>query len=444
MIFVVFLFSFLFVLYFFLIWLRWLSILPIWFLLFVIFNLSEDIEEHKKSIDWKKFLIENIFFIARCLILIWIYLILYHFQLTQYSFQILLWINILFFLSSYLINYQEGKKIFQFWLYFTEIWLILTYIKNFGFYKFVKLIEYLSILNFWIYTFVVFIIWIFKKISNSTKWNWFLLLNIVILFLIYNIANKNSYYAIFYTQIYLLILFAILLLIKKFYNKIQKAEEKKEENILQKILKWEKVFTKKKRIDLKKELIIYSHKFIEDLPNYIKFSLGLLNLVLIFIQIYFFVKQINTESLKLKLTLEIWYWWAIAIFFINFLLLKYLNFYYQIQRIFFFFIINFWIYLTIIDIFWKNIKLITIIWIIWNIANSIAIFLLKKPLLNKILFIEDFYLWIIANIWALIVNLFFILKLNLDYQLKIWIISIYLWTQLFLTFYNFKFLTKWK
>ena len=431
-------FHILFIAYFIFVWTWYFSIVPLFFLLFIIFNLGDDFVKDKSQF-LKDFFIKNLFVIWRLSINVGILLIGKNFFWLIKTYQLILVINIFFFIISNTINWKDWLLFSHIGLYFWELTFPLYLAKNLSTSNVFYLYHYFCLLNFWIYTFVLFIIWTFKKISNNIKWLWFLFLNLVIINFIYIFfSKKNSYLSLVYTQIYLLLLFFVLSLIKKWYliyDKKSKKEGNKEDK-LTKILNWEKVFTKKeKKLNLQ-ELIKDLRNFIAWLPEYIKLWLWLINLIIILIQIFIFAKHINYTWNKL--IFEIWYWIWIIVFLINFLFLKYLNFYHFIQRIFLFFILNFGIYLTIINIFWKNPLYIAIIWTIWNILNWIIIFFIKY--LKKFFTKEDFYLRIIANLCAFVINIYFINQIKLNLDIKLWIITLYFGLQTFLTYYNFKYL----
>jgi len=288
-------FHILFIAYFIFVWTWYFSIVPLFFLLFIIFNLGDDFVKDKSQF-LKDFFIKNLFVIWRLSINVGILLIGKNFFWLIKTYQLILVINIFFFIISNTINWKDWLLFSHIGLYFWELTFPLYLAKNLSTSNVFYLYHYFCLLNFWIYTFVLFIIWTFKKISNNIKWLWFLFLNLVIINFIYIFfSKKNSYLSLVYTQIYLLLLFFVLSLIKKWYliyDKKSKKEGNKEDK-LTKILNWEKVFTKKeKKLNLQ-ELIKDLRNFIAWLPEYIKLWLWLINLIIILIQIFIFAKHIN-------------------------------------------------------------------------------------------------------------------------------------------------------
>ncbi len=448
MLFIFFAFNLLFIIYFFTIKLQRAALIPLIFSLIIIYTLSDDfITTQNTKINYKRIFFENLIFIWYLLINYWIYkLIIIYSKITPlHPLLILLWINITGFLISSFLKLKSRKIIFHITIYLIEIILIFKTITTLT--NLYKLINLLAILNFSIYTFSIFVI---KPISNTWKEDnglWFLFLNIIILLNLYKIPFSQLNKSAFSLQIYLVFLFTSLAWIKFIYLKLSSTPKKTKKSILSQILNWEYPFLpKKEKKDLKKLTFNLSkqiYNFIENLPEYIKFLLWALNIITIFIQIFIFIKTLHTNSNILEN--EFFYWGSIVIFFINFLILKYLNFYHLIQRIFFFFILNFWIYLSIINIFWKNYLSISIYWISRNLLNSFLIFLTSNLLKKHILIYEDIFFWILANLLAIPINIYFLFKTNLFYDLKLAILWIYIWIQLILVYYNFKFLKniKW-
>jgi hypothetical protein len=223
-------------------------------------------------------------------------------------------------------------------------------------------------------------------------------------------------------------------------KRIRDKEQEKNPKIDAKyILEWNKIWALKNKH--KNTFITTIDHFFDMLDNRSRFFISLLNVIFIIIQIALFYKNIWNWSELLYYETTYWIW--VIVFFINFMLLKKINFYYEIQRFIAFFVINFWIYLSIMNIFWTNIKYMFILWASWSIFNSILIFWGEKISKNNLLKREDFLVWIITNMLASLINIYFIFKLDIDNSyLKISIMLLYVWIQLSLILYNFNYLKK--
>lgn len=397
MVFLFLLINIIFIIYFIYIKIRYLSLIPILILLIWIFMITETENNIKKI---KTILIKNSLFTLRLILNLWISLIINYFWIWIIN---ILWfllnLNIWLFLFSLALNKEKYINIYHLNIYIIII-IIITFIKNYE-----KAILIFSSLLLWIYAFIFFIIWNFSNI-------WKKYINLFIFYLIFTLflfiyVKINKILAILFLQ-FILIFYLFTIYIIKIY--------KKESNILEKILKWEKVFTIKRKINIEKIIkLIKNHE--SNLK--IKFIFPLLNLIIITYSLLF----IQNNLVKLII---------LIIFIINFLLIKQLNYNHEIQRLFLYWIVNIWIF-SILTNNSRKIWEISVIWTIITTINTLLVYLFYKKILEKkILYKEDIYIRIITNIINAIINSFFIYQINIDLQLKIWIILVYLSLTLFL------------
>ncbi|WP_231178591.1 hypothetical protein [Candidatus Absconditicoccus praedator] len=219
--------------------------------------------------------------------------------------------------------------------------------------------------------------------------------------------------------------------------KFTKKKEEESKNKIETILSGGSLIEKKQKTIY--DLFSDISDFFKNIPEHIKLALALVNLFLMFGQIYIFFLNIGSDDI---LFYEILYWLGILVFFINFILLKLIDYYYYIQRIMAFFVINFGIYLTILNIFGQDYFYIVVIGILRSIIGSLLIFFSKSFIYKKLLFREDYYFWILANGMAMLLNVYFIFLLDINNALKINFILLYVGLWIFMTFYNIKFLEK--
>lgn len=95
------------------------------------------------------------------------------------------------------------------------------------------------------------------------------------------------------------------------------------------------------------EIINDLKTFLATLTPSTKFVMSMLNVVLVILQVYFFMKQIGGDF---SIATELYFRIGIGVFFMNFLLLRKIGRYHDLQRVLAFILINFGVYASIIDI----------------------------------------------------------------------------------------------
>lgn len=456
------LYNIVFMYFFYFIWLRYLWVIPLLFIGFVFMNIQDavgDIEKEKsdkRKETIRNFAISNILLLSWSIISWWLIILFYFqglneilsvlnisFDYDKYSI-ILYYVlgNLIMWICSYVINYNDWKRIFHFWFYFTLFVLLGIISIDFSFSMAINIfVFYMIPLITAIYAFQYFIVWAFRDISYL-RYIVFIFFNIDVFIFIFKVIQTTTYIKIFYLQIYLFLLYLWIFLIKKLLSN-RVYEDPTHEDKLQQILQTWKLAKKKTT----KSFVVYILDFINNIPDFSKLLLGLLNLIFILIQIYLFAMALMPSwqgFWEAKIYYEITYWLAIILYIINFFILKSLNFSALIQRIFLFVIVNFSIYLTIMNFFRDQPNYIVIIWVWWNILNSIIIFYSENIFKWKVLFKEDYYLWILTNFLAMLVNLYFMNKLPYDESFIYPMMWIYWWVYLFISIYNMKYIDNMK
>ena len=79
-----------------------------------------------------------------------------------------------------------------------------------------------------------------------------------------------------------------------------------------------------------------------------------------------------------------------------------------------------------------------------NVANSVLIFYADDIIPKGLLQFRDYWYWIGANILAMLINLRYLMRSNLNGQLLFGMIFLYLGIQAFLMYYNTKHVHKQK
>ena len=414
----------------------WMYIIGfIFFLLFILFFFTE---EWKST--WKKFLKEFILtylsYINIVLIMLWVFFISKYF-LISYGFS-----------QETLINLSALMVVLGFLMIFLFLWVL---IKN---HLWIKLAYFWFFLTWW---YISYLVWDLKVFNFFV---WFLLAITVVSHLLYFVRFQTTYKFFLYVllifgligfflivknfitspivfsnfvQLVILLILSWILLIKSFFNKILKIEEKIKsyQNDLKmywysdiEISKQEKFFYEKWA--KYKALISSLLNFFDTSPLLVKILFSLTNTVpLIFASYYFFANLDSSDYIKNN----IFYWiWAI-LFFVNFLLFKKLNWFVVIQRVFAFFVISFVVYFTLFNFFGYNYMYIAIWWIIWNLLSTVIILFIWK---YKIFDAVDYLNWTVVNFLWLFVNIFLLLKIPVNFYFKLWVIFLYFWAYLYL------------
>jgi hypothetical protein len=246
---------------------------------------------------------------------------------------------------------------------------------------------------------------------------------------------------LFIAQVYITLIYTF------FYYVLQQPETIKvtqwvtlDEILEGKRILWKQVHTTSQ--NTKPQWIASIQKEMSKVSSYTKASLSILNVVVILAMMlwFFFHIQEGTNAL----IRELLYWLSIWLFVVNFILIKKIDFYYKIQRVFVFFILNFAIYLSLLNIShllnWDSTS-ITLIATIRNIVNSIAIFYSQGIFKSTTIKIADYYYWIAANLLAMIINIVLIARLlEVPWELRFALVTIYVGVQGYLMYYNIQYI----
>jgi len=296
-------------------------------------------------------------------------------------------------------------------------------------------------LNVWLYAFIYFIV--LKLIKSTTSEQkiireiLMLVTHILIIATIINIPD-NNYYGLFGTQIYITALFTGIYFIQKQQNPYQPSPITATD-----IIQGKRVLEHQQNIQRLPTRIASIQKLTRETSEYTKMALSILNIITILTMMFLFWSSIG-KVVNIR-TIELIYWLSIILFTYNFITIKKIDYYYKIQRVFVFFIINFAIYLSLINVFGSEHNSVVWIAIGRNLLNSIAIFHSKQLLDKAIMVYHDYYYRIAANLVSTILNIGLIHKLlNLPDQLSFAIITFYLGIQGFLMYYNFNYIKKIK
>lgn len=421
-------------LYLYSIWLRYLAILPIVFLIWIfLYYYNKQLIQLKED----NFLQKYNLLIVRLLILWWLLWTLITVGVDINSSRwIIIVANFLLRIWSYFFDYEDWKEIFQYWLYISILsFLWYSAIKSDWMDSFLKICLNLSVLT-------SIMIWsmpiIISTKDKSDSWIYYKLLLSALISISFIILNfiKNPHIAIITN---LAILGITLYVIYHYWSrKTDKPIINNEEVSLRRILAWERVSQQK--VKIKKT---WNHKLsqlLQNIPNFNKVWIELLNIFLLAI---FILQYINSTSITEIYTKQVIYRITVCLVILNIILLKKIKYNSIIQNLILFIVVNFSIYFSLFSIFKENIWNIIIWWIIRNIVSSLLMFYVHNikfiaKIMNKI----DYSYRIVCVILGMIINLVLLIKTNLPGELIFFLFLLYLGIQSMILFYVIKFTGK--
>lgn len=419
------------ILYLYGIWLRYLWILPIILFIGTFFYYSAN-----KSIDLKEdsFRQKNSLLIVRMIIVGWLLGTLITLWIDINSTRrILITTNFLFWIGSYFFDYEDGKEIFQWWLYLTLLsFLVYLSFMSGSINNFIKITSNISILTTIMLWTIPIIIWIRNKSEKSLYYKIALSGLISAILVIINL-NLNPYISI---VISLWIITSILVFIQRNSNHKATVISNDEEISVRRILAWERISNHKKKIEKNNNTKIA--EFLKDTPMFFKVWLEILNISILGYFITQFIWWINNASL----INQIFYRSIFILIITNILILKKIKYNSLIQNFIFFIIINFSIYISLFSIFKDNMWEIVTRWIMRNVLSTLCMFYIHKiKFFSKTINKLDYYYRIICAIIWMIVNLVLLIKTSLPWELIFFLFLLYLGIQGMILFYVIKFIS---
>jgi len=410
--------------FFYLIGLWYLGLLP---LAVLIFMLSHGI---KNVFTWIKF---EILREKWSLILIWLITmigiswILFFIWIKEISvYMSLLILNIILMFASRILDYEDGKLIFEIWAWLMVVVILWTVLFSAWFFPFFDAMLLMSSLMLWVYAFMQFILWIFCP--TDEKW----LYEIAIL---WAIVVGWSIIEHFYPAewVFALSFFILALVLCGIYI-IQNWEMPKQQTArisVRRILAWERIFKKLNVPQWKISL----HEWLENSPKRFNRIFEFFNIGLLIFLLLFFFWWIFTSS---EVSLWLWYWLWIALFLINTFLLKRVWYATDVSRFALALIANFVLY-SVLLISGSSIESVLPFLIVWWFLCQFALFFVDR--INLTLFSDkDFVYWMISTFIAFVCNIILLCRVDLPGQFLFSVIFVYVGAELALMYYIFNFL----
>ena len=341
-----------------------------------------------------------------------------------------LWLNIVFWMGSYIFWYKDGKSIAQVGYYVSIIYIIRQASYGAGRQELGFVISLLRCLTLGVVWFIAWVIWYWKQIESWVWYSLFILCGGAIVLAI------GSYINDFYTTLLVDGVLILLLSIGMYRILLYRipTENQKKTVSLRRILAGEKI-TQNKHIPKHNRIMGTLYHFVNDMPLWTKYSIEWANCALVLITIVLYLSSISTAVTQRH---QLVYWIIILVFISTALILKRIWFVSIMQKTTLFAVINYAIYLTLYTLFdWS---LAAIAWwaIIWNIISSILIFYGPSSFVADILQKQDYWYWIVMTIIGLFINIYLLWLTSLPGQLIFSLVFIYCGIQGLLLYYGIK------
>ena len=412
--------------FFYLIGLWYLALLP---LAVLIFMLSHGI---RNVFTWVKL---EILREKWSLILIWLITmiglswILFFVWIKEISVYLsLLILNVLLVFASHILDYEDGKLIFEIWAWLMVLVILWTVLISWWFFEFCNAVLLMASLMLSVYTFLQFIIWLFCPVDE--RW----LYEIVILWAIvvwWGIINR-FYPAEWVFGLSLFILALVFCGIYVIQNWEMPAKQTARISV-RRILAWERIFKKLNVPQWKISL----HEWLENSPKRFNRIFEFFNIGLLIFLLLFFFWWIFTSS---EVSLWLWYWLGIALFLINTFLLKRIWYATDVSRFALALIANFVLY-SVLLISGSSVESVLPFLIVWWFLCQIALFFVDR--VNLTLFSDkDFVYWMVVTFIAFVCNIILLCRVDLPGQFLFSVIFVYVGAELALMYYIFRFLNE--
>ena len=410
--------------FFYLIGLWYLALLPLATFIFMLSHWIRNVFSWiKLEILWEKWSLILIWLITM-IGLSWILFFIWIKEVSVYM--SLLILNIILVFGSHIFNYEDGKLIFEIWAWIMVLIILWTALFSWGFFVFFDTALLMAGLMLWVYAFLQFIIWIFYP--TDEKW----LYEIVILWAVvvwWSILN-HFYPAEWVFALSFFILALVFCGIYVVQNREMPAKQTAKISV-RRILAWERIF---KRLNVPQWKIVL-HEWLEKSPIRFKRIFEFFNIGLLIFLLLFFFWWVFTSS---DVSLWLWYRLWIALFLINTFLLKRIWYATDVSRFALALIANFVLY-SVLLISGSSIESVLPFLIVWWFLCQLALFSVDR--INLTLFSDkDFVYWMIVTSIAFVCNIILLCRVNLPWQFLFSVIFVYVWAELMLMYYIFKFL----
>ena len=429
-----------FIWYFSYIWYWWMSFLPLLVISVVILHIGNFLETESISTDdMKSRAVKYALPVAWTSVVFGIWGISDVYSGGQYEVPLLLilahmWLRV----GSYVVWYEDGKRIFQWWYVFSLVlWLYFLW-KDTSFGIRIHMVMIAIAVTMAMAAAIVFITPLLGgTYKKSDTYLLFITGNLAVLFGIYGYTWQQAYIGTLIGLLYVMLVYIVMVLVRRYTAHIERREERQKDPFYS-ILAWRKLLEQKQPMKL--DLLLEAQEFLEKLDPSTKLAMSMLNVAVMILLIYFFLTR--RDQLPL-LAHELIFWSGVIVFFVNYLLLRTLGFYHEVQRIGSFLLITFGMYATSMHVFGGEVIYLLLFGIAWTILNSAAMFHTRFMGLHNLLQVQDYWYWIGSILLASLCNLYFVFLLPISGQLAFSLSCLYLGVQGVLSRYTIMFVKKY-
>ena len=416
--------------FFFAIDLRYFSLFPI---LFALLSLSYNFKKLHFNIhlqgDFNQYSLYLIWWVlmiglSGVLLFLWIE--------EELVFLILIGLNLFLRIWSFIVTYDDGKKLFEVGTYILMGIFIFTIIFNYPLIVAWNTISLFIVFLFWFLGFLNLILTIWFPLEERFSYQFFIFWILVVIFTLIQQFPWG--------WIWLLFSLIFLTWCYFFIKLIQKWDLPKQDSLnisVRRILAWERINKKitipQWKISLKKRISNIPHRFTYflELPNLI---------LLLTVEIQYFY-SLMTENFPFN---GFVYMGIIAIFLLNYYLLKKINFVSKFSSFAWALVINFSIYFALLSERFNDLGMVLPALIIRTFFCKVMLFYLKRFKWHTLLDKQDYRYRTIATCIASIINVILLFRLSIPGQLLFSLIFFYIGIDLLILHYIFKFLKNFK
>lgn len=399
----------------------YLSFLPLFFFLFL-FSASP---AFRFSSLFSRQMFRYPLFFARGTILCALWGLAWYLGVTlPLVFLIILVFNFVLWIGALVLSYEDGKQIFSFGYWFV-LCLFLFYglfLCSFG--QYFDFLFQVSSLHISLLAFALFIL----------RLRFPQLIDLAYYFLVAGCTWLMLFVLLFVPDFVLSLVLAWWLLFALysglwwFYK--QRPVEQKQISV-RRILAWERLITKRVFSSL---FLAQASVFLHKMPKHFLTSLEFLNIGLVVALLWYFAGHWSSIS---EIT-QLLYWFVIALFVWNTMLLKKLTTTHIIQNLFLFLIVHFAVYVSFFSYFGSAIGPVVFWTVVWNIFTSGFLFYMER-VSSGVLTRLDYWYWLVAAWLSFVCNIFLLLQAPIPGELIFFLTLLYLGVEGALLFYWIKY-----
>lgn len=319
--------------------------------------------------------------------------------------------NIVLWIVSYIVGYNDGKSLFQFGYYILLAVFLLVCGTKLSLTDFFDLLFFLSLFHMSVTAFIVFIVGIGYEIERNLYYTFFVTLISVLFFLVIKVLSSHFTVALALDSILLTGIYSA------FWRFIQKKPPVRERISVRRILAGERVTS---HVFFSHKMLHWIYEFIDTMPVLYKNILESLNVFLVIsLIVYFLGHRGNLGDLN-----QFLYWVVISFFVGNVLLLKKIQYTSIVQNLFLFLVFHFAIYVSFFSYFEGNFQSIATWAIVWNLATSVFLFYADR-ILGKTFIVLDYWYWIVASLLFFFINVILLINSQLAGELIFFLVLLY-------------------